>query len=199
LATDWGILLPTPDWDDGTSRPRSTRCERRGRIRSNSVGLGLGRGDVLGEFYSFAAQASLTLLGLWLVVLRAWPSDWADDPDRRATGYHVSLYFMLPGFASALSLLSTEASFFWRAGFGLAAIVGAVENLAMLGRRIAPKRLVFLSVGLYALAGIVAAAPGLVTDLADDVTALHVEGVLLTAILFLGLNLAWLHLVRRDG
>ena len=153
---------------------------------------------MLSEFYSVAAQASLTLLGLWWVVLRAWPSGWVDDPDRRATGYHVSLYFMLPAFTSALSLLSTETSFFWRAGFGLAAIVGAVENLAMLGRGIAGKRFVYLAVTLYALTGIVAAVPTLVTEAADDVTALHVEGVLLTAILFLGLNVAWLHLVRRD-
>jgi hypothetical protein len=153
---------------------------------------------VLSAFYSVAAQASLTLLGLWWIVLRAWPSGWADDPDRRATGYHVSLYFMLPAFTSALSLLSTDTSFFWRAGFGLAAVVGAVENLAMLRRGIAGKLFVILSVALYVLAGIVAAAPTLVTDLTDDVTALHVEGVLLTAILFLGLNLAWLHLVRRD-
>jgi hypothetical protein len=153
---------------------------------------------VLSEFYSVTTQASLTLLGLWWVVLRAWPSGWVDDPDRRATGYHVSLYFMLPAFMSALSLLSTDTSFFWRAGFGLAAIVGAVENLTMLGRGIAGKPFVFVSVALYALSGIVAAAPTFVTDLTDDVTALHVEGVLLTAILFLGLNLAWLHLVRRD-
>ena len=155
---------------------------------------------MLTEFYSVATQASLTLLGLWWVVLRAWPSDWVDDSARRATGYHVSLYFMLPAFSSALSLLSTDTSFFWRAGFGLAAIVGTAENLSMLGRGIAGKWFVYPSVALYVLAGIVAAAPSLVTDLTDDVTALHVEGVLLTAILFLGLNLAWLHLVRRgDG
>jgi hypothetical protein len=153
---------------------------------------------VLSEFYSVAAQASLTLLGLWWVVLRAWPSDWAADPARRATGYHVSLYFMLPAFTSALSLLSTDSSFFWRAGFGLASIVGAVENLTILDRGIASKWFVYPSVALYVLAGIVAVTPSLVTDLADGVTALHVEGVLLTAILFLGLNLAWLHLVRRD-
>ena len=152
---------------------------------------------MLSEFYSVAAQASLTLLGLWWIVLRAWPSDWAQDPARRATGYHVSLYFMLPAFASALALLSTDSSFFWRAGFGLAAIVGAGENLAMLRSGIAGKWFAYPSVALYVLAGIAAAAPNLVTDLTDDVTALHVEGVLLVAILFLGLNLAWLHLVHR--
>jgi hypothetical protein len=153
---------------------------------------------VLSEFYSVAAQASLTLLGLWWLVLRTWPSGWAADPARRATSYHVSLYFMLPAFTSALSLLSTDSSFFWRAGFGLASIVGAVENLAILDRGIASKWFVYPSVALYVLAGIVAVKPSLVTDLADGVTALHVEGVLLTAILFLGLNLAWLHLLRRD-
>ncbi|HEX2196081.1 MAG TPA: hypothetical protein VHJ76_04065 [Actinomycetota bacterium] len=153
---------------------------------------------MLDEFYSVATQASLTLLGLWWVVLRAWPSGWAEDPARRATGYHVSLYFMLPAFASALSLLSTDSSFFWRAGFGLAAIVGAVENLAMLARGVAGKWFVYPSVALYVLAGVVAAAPTLVTDATDEVTALHVEGVLLSAILFLGLNVAWLHLVNRE-
>ncbi len=152
---------------------------------------------MLTDFYSATAQASLTLLGLWWLVLAAWPQSWVDDPARRRTGYHIALYFMLPALMSVMSLLSTDSPFFWRAGFGLACVIGAAENLSYLGHAVVPRWFVYLSVALYAAAGAIALAPQLVTDV-FDVTALHVEGALLTTILFLGLNLAWMHMVRRD-
>ncbi len=151
------------------------------------------------DFYSVATQASLTLLGLWWLVLSAWPEGWAEDAAKRRTGYHVSLYFMLPGMMSALSLLSTDSSFFWRAGFGMACVLGAFESLSFATRPGPARSFAFLSGGFYAAGAVIAALPQLVTKLAGDgVTPLHVEGVLLTAILFLGVNLAWMHLVRRD-
>jgi hypothetical protein len=157
---------------------------------------------VLADFYSAVAQASFTLLGLWWVaVLRAWPEHWVEDPARRRTGYHLSLYFMLPGMMSALSLLSNDSPVFWRTGFAAACAVGAAEAV-LLGRGAATapssRWLLYASFVLYLAGGVVAAVPDVVSFAGDDVTPLHVEGVLVTLILFMGMNLAWIHLVRRD-
>lgn len=154
---------------------------------------------MLTDFYSVMAQASFTLLGLWWLVLRSWPREWVDDPLRRRTGYHVSLYFMLPGLMSALSLLSTDTTFFWRAGFGIACVIGVAEAASFLRAARPPKWFAYVAIAFYALAAVLAARPRLIPDLTDgEMTALHVEGALLSSLLFLGLNLAWLNLIRRD-
>jgi hypothetical protein len=45
---------------------------------------------------------------------------------------------------------------------------------------------------LYALIAVVAVAPGVVADLGISARPLRVEAVLLTLVVFLGVNVAWL-------
>jgi hypothetical protein len=53
------------------------------------------------------------------------------------------------------------------------------------------------TVVLYLLVAIVAAAPGIVADLGFSARPLHIEAVLLTALMFLGVNVAWLLLFEE--
>ena len=57
---------------------------------------------------------------------------WADDPRRRRTARHVSLYFLLPGVMSLFAILSSRLTALWRIGFGVSAVLGLVEALLAL-------------------------------------------------------------------
>jgi len=53
------------------------------------------------------------------------------------------------------------------------------------------------AVALYALIAVIAAAPSLVSDVGLSVRALQVEAVLLTVLVFFGVNVAWLLLFEE--
>lgn len=152
---------------------------------------------MLNDFYSAVAQVSFTLLGLWWLVLQTtWARGWAHVAARRRTSYHLSLYFMLPGVMSLMSLLSSESSTFWRLGFGASSIFGAIEALVFTtgaSTRVALSKLLpYAAAILYCAIAVVAMFPGLVDLVGVRVTALHLEGALLSLLLFLGVNLAWM-------
>ena len=106
----------------------------------------------------------------------------------------VSLYFALPGLMGLLSLVDSRSSDMWRVSFGLVALGGVVVLFIVRGP--APTALgVAAYVGamvLYALIAVVAIAPGFLDDLGVSVLPLRLEAVLLTLLVFLGVNVAWL-------
>ncbi len=81
---------------------------------------------VLQDFYGSMAQISFTLLGLWWVVVQFKYADFMKDRRRRLQTYDTSLYFVLPGIMSLISLLTTTG-LLWRITFTISAILGAVE------------------------------------------------------------------------
>jgi hypothetical protein len=148
-------------------------------------------------FYAPAAQASFTLLGLWWVVAQFKYAEWSATPAGRRLMYDVSLFFLLPGTMSLASLVSDDEPGVWRIAFGLLALAGAGEALASAirsradaGRRPLLEAGLTAGVVLYGLIGLVALAPGTAAD-ASGLSSLELEGLMVAALLFLGVNMAW--------
>jgi hypothetical protein len=111
----------------------------------------------------------------------------------------VALYFSLPGLMSLLALVNPASSALWRASFAIAAIGGVFVLIAVRGP--APGRLgltAYISaIALYALIGILAIAPRIVGGLGLQAAPVRVEAVLLTILVFIGANVAWLLLFEE--
>jgi hypothetical protein len=104
------------------------------------------------------------------------------------------LHFSLPGLMSLLSLVDPASTALWRISF---AIVGADGVIALaLVRGPAPTGLgaaaYVAAVVLYVLIALVAIALGMVAEIGVLALPLRVEAVLLTMLVFLGVNVAWL-------
>jgi hypothetical protein len=149
------------------------------------------------DFYSTASQVSFTLLGFWWAVVQFRHADWVDNPSRRRLAHVVSMLFLLPGVMSLLSMLTGEEPLLWRVTFGLAGVLGLVATLIIIlgtpaegaGSWLRPGAL-FVAAPLYALVTLFAIAPGIARDLLG-LQPLQVEGILLSLLVFLGVNLAW--------
>jgi hypothetical protein len=153
---------------------------------------------MLETFYTTVASLCFALLGLWWVVVQFKHEQWMRDPARRRMAYDLSLYFILPGMMSLVSLLAADVKVLWRVGFAAAALLGAIETLAMIvtARPSASRSLGALArwvvLVLYALIAVIAVDPTLPAALGLGLKAIEVEGLLITLLLFLGVNLAWL-------
>jgi hypothetical protein len=151
---------------------------------------------MLDTFYSTVAQLCFALLGLWWVVVQFKHEEWMNRPGKRRMAYSISLYFILPGLMCLISLLAADAKILWRLGFGIAGALGAVESAYMIVRgdaSAAPSGWLGLArwvvVLLYVLIVVLAIAPQL--GQLVGLQALEVEGILVTLMVFLGVNFAW--------
>ena len=146
-------------------------------------------------FYSAASQACLTLLGFWWAVIQFRHAEWMHDPTMRRVAYAVALHFLLPGIMSLVSLLAGDQTIVWRATFALAGTFGLIAVILLVharGRSLPGAVGHYLSVPLYGLLTVVAVAPDVLTSLGLTLAPLQVEGIILSALVFLGINLAWL-------
>jgi hypothetical protein len=157
----------------------------------------------LDNFYSSMAQVSFTLLGLWWVVVQFKYQDFMRDRRRRLQAYDTSLYFVLPGIMSLISLLSSSG-LLWRITFSLASLLGAVEAIFLLtttkrqqGSRIW-RSAHYAGAALYVLVAMFAVFPVLVKKLGLEVATLQVEGVFLALIVFLGVQSTWIQFAQTD-
>jgi hypothetical protein len=154
---------------------------------------------MLTDFYVAFAAVCFTLLGLWLIIVQTRHAEWRRTAVHRRRAYGIGLYFSLPGLMSLLSLVNPTSTTLWRVCFAIIAGGGAV--VLALVRGPAPTWLggvaYLATVVLYLLVAIVAAAPGIVADLGFSARPLHIEAVLLTALMFLGVNVAWLLLFEE--
>ena len=147
-------------------------------------------------FYESVAQLSLTLFGLWFVVVELRADDLLDRPWLRRTTLHVSLSFLVPGVVSLASLLAVQVLVVWRVAFAVGGLAGLVANVRLAtsqeGRRgPVPVTVWWASAVLYGLFIVVAVwRPGL--QLGDTaVPALAQEGLLVTVQLLLTAAAAW--------
>jgi 4-amino-4-deoxy-L-arabinose transferase-like glycosyltransferase len=152
------------------------------------------------EFYATFAQVSFTLLGFWWAVVQFRHSEWMRRPRYRRMAHSVSLLFLLPGIMAIISTLASNVAILWRLTFGLAGLLGIVSATLILTTALkesSRRRLLVASqiaaLVLYSLVVLVAVRPELVReDLALVMTPREVEGVLLSLLVLLGVNLAWL-------
>lgn len=149
------------------------------------------------SFYSTTSQISFTLLGFWWAVVQFRYEDWSGNPARRRMAHVVSLLFLLPGVMSLMSMLAGDVKIIWRAVFGLAGLLGLVATtLIVTGTKDSVSRpwlragSLFVAAPLYLLVTIFALAPELAVSL-TGLQPLQLEGILLTLLVFLGVNLAW--------
>lgn len=153
-------------------------------------------------FYQTVSTASFTLLGLWLVVVQG-RGEWRFDPRRRRMAYVVSLHFLLPGAMSILALAAPDQAIVWRVSFAAAGAIGIV-GVALISRTLhedhdSPRvvrwlQLVVLPV--YVVITGLAIAPGVPAAIGLTLTALQVEALVLSVLLFFGVQTAWFLLVE---
>ena len=154
---------------------------------------------MLTDFYISFSAVCFTLLGLWLIVVQIRHAEWRGSPLHRRRVYGVAMHFSLPGLMCLLALIDPGSSALWRTAFAIAAIGGAVVLIALRGA--APGKLglaaYILAIALYVLIAILAIAPRIVGRLGLTVTPVRVEAVLLTILVFAGVNVIWLLLFEE--
>ena len=159
----------------------------------------------MAEFYAAVGGACFALLGLWWVVIELNHGAWLRDRQLRRMAGRTSLYFLLPGTISIVSLLDVEGTLFWRGVFLSGAAVGLVAAvIALRDSRQSPAGqpavLLVVSFAVYVAIALVAASPTLVKRLCA--TPLVVEGILLAGLILLGAAMAWSQFVasaQRSG
>ena len=145
-------------------------------------------------FYQTLISICFTLMGLWWAVVQFRHDEWMNDPDHRLMAYVVYLSFLVPGMMSLGSLVSGDVRFIWQVIFVLSAILGGAATFLMIRsvKKGAGRGWLFQGgrwgvLALYLLVAIFALEPGLAAPLKP----LQVEGLLLSGLIFLGVNFAW--------
>ena len=154
----------------------------------------------IADFYGTLAQVSFTVFGLWLVVVQVRRGEWIDDRHRRWGAQVVALHFALPGVMSLLNLANPDSALLWRISFAAFAALGCV-GMVLLGRPThggLPGLVHLGAVGIYGAVAVVAVFADVVAAVLG-VSALQVEAVLLSLLVFLGLNLAFSLLFARGA
>ncbi|HKY58255.1 MAG TPA: hypothetical protein VJL80_09470 [Aeromicrobium sp.] len=149
-------------------------------------------------FYGVVSAINFTLLGLWWVAVKDWFEMVGGTASARRTGYLVSLQFVVPGTVSLLAQVAPDVAVVWRTAFAVAGAIGAVgvvmlaaELRRMSDARVAPALFVVFGVPLYLAVALVAALPALTASLPPNVTPIQVEAFLVTLLVFLGTQEAW--------
>lgn len=147
---------------------------------------------MLNDFYTAFSPACFALLGLWMVVVQLRINDWkrADDAKKshihQRRSYGVALHFALPGLMSLLALVNPHDPLYWQVSFIVISFSGAIVMYLLRGRiEHTPAWLdntAYIAAIVLYLAILVFAIPRL----------LRAEAILLTILVFLGFNVAWL-------
>jgi hypothetical protein len=159
----------------------------------------------MNAFYPAFSPACFSLLGLWLVVVQIRLPQWRASPGYaayRKAAYGIALHFALPGLMSVLALVDQNDPRYWRTSFAIVALGGAVTLAGLRGLVLRPERGSpagnpgFPAGGALGLASYTAAIVGYATAgvlaIRGGHSMLSVEEILLTGLVFLGFNAAWL-------
>ncbi len=153
-------------------------------------------------FYTVVGGIGFTLHGLWWVVVQGRP-EWSRNRSRRLLAYVVGLHLLIPALTSLLSLIAPEEPWLWRAAFVTAGLVGILGVLLVL-RAIredldAPalaRTVQWFVLPVYALITILAIDPSLPGTLGLGLSALQVEAIVVTVLIFFGVEAAWILMVE---
>jgi FtsH-binding integral membrane protein len=152
----------------------------------------------INSFYAIVSAINFTLLGLWWVAIKDRSDIRERDSAGRRMAYLVSLQFSVPGIIALLGQVAPDVPALWRSSFTFAALAGAV-GVFLLGRSLrgmpgqAGLVLVFwwVAIPLYLMIGAVAAFEGIPDTLNLQLSSIEIEGLLLTMMVFLGVQTAW--------
>ncbi|MGH3282922.1 MAG: hypothetical protein ACRDNW_27875 [Trebonia sp.] len=110
----------------------------------------------------------------------------------------MALHFSLPGLMGLLALINPDSGGLWRVSFGVAAGGGAVLLIALRAPAAGQLGLaIYLAaIAAYVVIVILAIHPHIVGLLGFHVAPERVEAVLLTGLVFAGMNVAWLLLFQ---
>jgi hypothetical protein len=154
---------------------------------------------MISGFYQAFAPTSFTLLGLWLIVVQTRHAEWRGHAAQRRRAYAITLQFALPGLMSLLALVDVTSQDVWRVSFATVAIIGAAALAAIARWGRVPTGMNVVVTGatigaaiLYGVIAVIALHPAVVSDLGLSLTALQCEAILLSILVFLAVNLAWL-------
>jgi hypothetical protein len=143
---------------------------------------------VLDAFYGAFSPACFALLGLWLVVVQIRVNDWQRSSTRQRMSYVIALNFVLPGLMGVLALVDPTTAAFWRVAFIIIAFGGAIGCFLVrgfpTGDRMLGAAAYWIIIALYLAVAILAIIGG-----ADRFRAV---AVLVTALVFVDFNIAWL-------
>jgi hypothetical protein len=153
-------------------------------------------------FYAVTGGVAFTLLGLWQVVVVTHP-DWQHSRARRLLAYAVGLQFLLPGMMSILSMIAPDEPLVWRVVFTVSAVVGILSVVlfrrALLEDYDVPRLSAVVGwvvLPVYLLIAILALVPTLPRDLGLSLSGIQVEALLVSVLLFLGIQAAWILLLE---
>jgi hypothetical protein len=156
---------------------------------------------MLDAFYGAFSSVCFALLGLWLVVVGIRLREWQGSAIHRRRAYGVALHFALPGVMSLLALVDSQVPAFWRVSFAIVALGGAVVLVAVRGFLVPAERNLAgvrnlpvadqLGLAAYGAAIVIYVLIGALAFVGGP-TVLRTEAVLLTVLVFLGFNVAWL-------
>lgn len=147
----------------------------------------------LSGFYSLMAVTCFTLVGLWWTVIERHPEWKADRLHRRLAG-GVYLSFLLPGLMSTFAQVDAGNPLIWRSSFTIAAVVGAVNSVRLLGVDRSPQRGPFrrfrwLVVIIYAVIALLGAFPPVAALFGT--APLQAAAIALILLVVLAHGLAW--------
>ena len=150
------------------------------------------------SFYQTLTSFCFILLGLWWGVMQFRHDEYTGDPARRRTAYNVYLSFLLPGIMGLASQLAADQRWIWQSVFATAGAFGAIEAID-LARRPArgsgpvawAQRARWLTAVLYILIGLYALYPSVAGKIGIRLRPLQIEGLMVSLLVFLGVQLAW--------
>jgi len=151
-------------------------------------------------FYQTVSTFCFTLLGLWWGVLQLRHDEWTNDPLRRRLAHSVYLSFLIPGVMSLGSQIAADARWVWQLVFLVAAVFGVISTLFFIrafAAHAAPglmRHARWLVLVLYVLSAVFAWFPEWAAPL--GLKPLQVEGIVLSLLVFLGVNFAWSYLAE---
>lgn len=156
---------------------------------------------MLTEFYIPLSAVCFTLLGLWLVIAASRQAEWQGSSLHRRRAFAVATHFSLPGLMSLLVLINPDSGGLWRVSLGVGAGGGIVTLIALRAPAAGKLGLAAYTAAIAAYVVIVVLAihPHIVGLLGFHNAPERIEAVLLTGVVFAGVNVAWLLLFENSG
>jgi hypothetical protein len=153
-------------------------------------------------FYAVIGGVGFTLLGLWQVVVTT-RKDWQRSRPRRLLAYTVALHFLLPAMMSVLSMVAPDQPIVWRVVFATSGALGIAGVLlyrkALIEEYDVPRLAAVVGwvvLPIYIAIVVLALVPTIPADLGLALSAIQVEAILVSLVLFLGVQAAWILLVE---